>query len=280
VGQFFDGWTNTAMTLLWGVPLVIGVAMFLSRTVQEAQSAARDAAAAARANQSDAAESRAITFGALCLLFVVCMVFAYREYQQPAPDMNWFYGWLAAGGGALGIAYLFYFPEFANNATPLGNARLSTHAELAAARLVGSKFGEGIRLGFEVNVHNGGPGEVIRYRGPGNLITVAPPRSGKFYHVLAAALMEFQGSCIVIDPKGQMAAVTNDAVNNWAGCSYSIRFSTNCRSRLARQRGLTRWPPLSRNRTPSASIVTNWPMPSSWRKGTLKTAFLPRAPGN
>jgi len=200
VGQFFDGWTNTAITLLWGSALLMGVAMFLTRTVGEV----RDAVAATRANPlSDAAQSRAITFGALCLLFIVCMVFAYLEYQ--AADMNWFYGWLAAGGGALGIAYLFYFPEFAHNAMPLGNARLATVEELMAARLLGSQPGEGIRIGL---AQNGNKLEPIRYRGGAHLLTVAPSGSGKGRDTLIPALLEFSGSCVVIDPKGQLAAIT------------------------------------------------------------------------
>lgn len=45
--------------------------------------------------------------------------------------------------------------------------------------------------------------------GDGHLIMFAPPRSGKFRDILATTLLSYsQGSCIVIDPKGQMAAVT------------------------------------------------------------------------
>ena len=62
---------------------------------------------------------------------------------------------------------------------------------------------KGVRLGY-----NGALTEVIRYKGEAHLITVAPTRSGKGRDVLIPALLEYEGSCIVIDPKGQLAAVT------------------------------------------------------------------------
>lgn len=56
------------------------------------------------------------------------------------------------------------------------------------------------------------------YRGPGHLLLVAPPRSGKARDILVPALLQYglpngsgdnqAASCIVIDPKGQLAAVT------------------------------------------------------------------------
>ena len=46
-------------------------------------------------------------------------------------------------------------------------------------------------------------------RGEGHLFLSAPPRSGKARDILIPALLQYdQGSCIVIDPKGQLAAVT------------------------------------------------------------------------
>lgn len=50
--------------------------------------------------------------------------------------------------------------------------------------------------------------KVLRYYGDAHLITVAPTRSGKGSDVLIPALLEYGGSCIVIDPKGQLTAVT------------------------------------------------------------------------
>ena len=72
---------------------------------------------------------------------------------------------------------------------------------------------KGVRLGYTEDFRS-----VIRYEfkdadgdlipGEAHLITVAPTRSGKGRDVLIPALLEFEGSCLVIDPKGQLAAVT------------------------------------------------------------------------
>lgn len=62
---------------------------------------------------------------------------------------------------------------------------------------------KGVRLGYNSEFT-----EVFRYPGAAHLITVAPTRSGKGRDVLVPALLEYEGSCIVIDPKGQLAAVT------------------------------------------------------------------------
>lgn len=48
-----------------------------------------------------------------------------------------------------------------------------------------------------------------RSKGEGHLFLSAPPRSGKARDILIPALLHYEeGSCIVIDPKGQLAAVT------------------------------------------------------------------------
>jgi type IV secretion system protein VirD4 len=62
---------------------------------------------------------------------------------------------------------------------------------------------KGIRLGYTNDFS-----DPIRYTGEAHLISVAPTRSGKGRDVLVPALLEYEGSCIVIDPKGQLAAVT------------------------------------------------------------------------
>jgi len=89
----------------------------------------------------------------------------------------------------------------------LGDAHFATPDEVTAARLLGPK---GIRLGYYKAPDDRGDdwGQVIRYGGDAHLITVAPTRSGKGRDVLIPALLKYPGSCIVIDPKGQLAAVT------------------------------------------------------------------------
>lgn len=50
--------------------------------------------------------------------------------------------------------------------------------------------------------------EVLRYRGDGHLVTVAPTRSGKGVSVIIPNLLSYPGSVIVTDPKGENYAVT------------------------------------------------------------------------
>src|SRR5580658_4922037 len=62
-----------------------------------------------------------------------------------------------------------------------------------------------VRLGYRVPTKDGDP---LRYKNDGHLLTVAPTGSGKGRDVLVPALLDYEGSCIVIDPKGQLAAIT------------------------------------------------------------------------
>jgi type IV secretion system protein VirD4 len=48
----------------------------------------------------------------------------------------------------------------------------------------------------------------LRYPGENHLITIGKPGSGKGTTTIVPALLQFPGSCIVIDPKGQNAAIT------------------------------------------------------------------------
>ncbi len=49
----------------------------------------------------------------------------------------------------------------------------------------------------------------MRYKGNRHLVTIAPTRSGKGATSIIPALLEYPGSALVIDPKGQNAAVTS-----------------------------------------------------------------------
>jgi len=44
--------------------------------------------------------------------------------------------------------------------------------------------------------------------GESSMMLIAPARSGKFTDILAPMLFDWEGSCIVLDPKGQLASVT------------------------------------------------------------------------
>jgi type IV secretion system protein VirD4 len=63
---------------------------------------------------------------------------------------------------------------------------------------------KGIRLAHSIESD-----AVLRYPGPGHLITVAPTRSGKGRDVIIPALLDWPYSAIVIDPKGELACVTS-----------------------------------------------------------------------
>jgi len=94
----------------------------------------------------------------------------------------------------------------ASDIPAFGDAHFASRDEMEAAALLGD---EGIRLGYyRVPGHPKGWGQVVRYNGDGGLMMVAPPRTGKARDVLVGALLEYQQSCIVIDPKGQLAAIT------------------------------------------------------------------------
>lgn len=120
-------------------------------------------------------------------------------------------------GAAGWVLYLVYKNKHKDELKPLdmifGDARIATHDEIEEAGLFKN---QGIRLGIYApfDILGGDPAardvmsEVIRYQGDAHLITVARTRSGKGRDVLIPALLEYQGSVIAIDPKGQLAAVT------------------------------------------------------------------------
>jgi len=85
----------------------------------------------------------------------------------------------------------------------LGNAGIATSDDLRHAGLIGTSFGQGIRLGFDKETS-----EVIRYSGEAHGILVAPARSGKFRDVICGMVLEWKHSMVIVDPKGQIAAVT------------------------------------------------------------------------
>ena len=64
---------------------------------------------------------------------------------------------------------------------------------------------QGIRIG-----HSADSGKALRYKGPGHLITVAPTRSGKGRDIIIPSLLEWPYSCVVVDPKAELACVTSE----------------------------------------------------------------------
>lgn len=87
--------------------------------------------------------------------------------------------------------------------TSFGDAHFLTTAELMPFGLFGRA---GIPLGDHVP-----PGEPLRrvlYSGDQHLVTIAPSRTGKGTTAIIPTLLDHDASALVIDPKGQNAAVT------------------------------------------------------------------------
>ena len=89
--------------------------------------------------------------------------------------------------------------------TTFGSSRWATPADLAKHKLLGTT---GIRLG---NAYNGTHDQVISYAGDSHSITVAPTRSGKGTTQIIPNLLTYEGSVLVIDPKGENALITVQA---------------------------------------------------------------------
>jgi type IV secretion system protein VirD4 len=64
---------------------------------------------------------------------------------------------------------------------------------------------KGIRLAHSKESDN-----ILRYPGPGHLITVAPTRTGKGRDVVIPALLDWPYSCVIVDPKAELACVTSE----------------------------------------------------------------------
>src|SRR6185437_4791767 len=97
-------------------------------------------------------------------------------------------------------AYEFEPVNF-DNPKSASSARWASDKLLRAAGLF---KGKGWRIGYSQS------GKVLRYSGPGHLLLVAPARAGKAVTVLVAALLAIcKASRIIIDPKGELCALTH-----------------------------------------------------------------------
>ncbi len=94
-----------------------------------------------------------------------------------------------------------FAPVNFDNPKSAASARWASDKLLKAAGLF---KGGGWRIGYTQSK------KVMRYGGPGHLLLVAPARSGKAVTVLVAALLErCKASRIIIDPKGELCAITH-----------------------------------------------------------------------
>jgi type IV secretion system protein VirD4 len=86
--------------------------------------------------------------------------------------------------------------------TTFGSAEWADIEHLQKNNLIGK---EGFMLGFFTNNQERYP---IHYTGDRHLLTVAPTRSGKGVSSIIPNLLTYEGSVIIIDPKGENAMIT------------------------------------------------------------------------
>lgn len=93
---------------------------------------------------------------------------------------------------------------------PFGDARTASEAELTAH--IGARGTGGIHLGHHYDAENERAGGEIRYGGERHLLIFGPNGSGKGTRFLVPNLLHGleEQSVIVIDPKGELAAITAD----------------------------------------------------------------------
>ena len=86
--------------------------------------------------------------------------------------------------------------------TTFGSAEWATYEHLLENHLIGE---EGFSLGSFLN---NGVRRPLHYTGNRHLLTVAPTRSGKGVSSIIPNLLTYEGSALVIDPKGENAIIT------------------------------------------------------------------------
>ena len=89
--------------------------------------------------------------------------------------------------------------------TTFGSASWAQADELIAKNIFGT---DGFRLGRAFDGESERP---ISYKGDRHLLTVAPARTGKGTTQIVPNLLTYEGSCVVIDPKGENAMMTAQA---------------------------------------------------------------------
>lgn len=92
-----------------------------------------------------------------------------------------------------------------------GTSGLATNAMLKAAGLIGAASGKGIRLGMSRIAAGGLSEQIIRYTGENSVTIIGPPGTGKMVSLAAAMTVEYGGSMVILDPKGELLAITQRA---------------------------------------------------------------------
>jgi type IV secretion system protein VirD4 len=104
------------------------------------------------------------------------------------------------GGLFLG-AMLFFKPQDLST-DAYGSARLARRADIEAAGLMDAK---GYRLGL---FEDAAGADLLHYAGQRHLLTCAPTRAGKGVSSIIPNLLTYEGSILVIDPKGENLMIT------------------------------------------------------------------------
>lgn len=106
-----------------------------------------------------------------------------------------------------------------------GSARWATAADLRSVELLKPReqfdHPSSLLLGVLTD-SQGTPHGQVQWDGEGHLMTVAPTRSGKSTTVIIPNLVRYQGSCIVLDPKGELYAQTAQWRRTNVGPVYRI----------------------------------------------------------
>jgi type IV secretion system protein VirD4 len=92
-----------------------------------------------------------------------------------------------------------------------GSARWPTSADLRALLRGREAFNDprSILLGTFADEGQATPAGFVHWNGDGHLLTIAPTRSGKGKTTIIPNLLRYQGSCVVLDPKGELFEATS-----------------------------------------------------------------------
>ena len=105
--------------------------------------------------------------------------------------------------GALYVAWRLFKPIQIRKPTTFGSAEWATVEDIRAGGLTEGK-------GFFLGAFDAGPENpaALHYGGDRHLLTVAPTRAGKGVSAIIPNLLTYEGSALVIDPKGENALIT------------------------------------------------------------------------
>lgn len=101
--------------------------------------------------------------------------------------------------------------QLANPPPLYGSARWPTAADLRPYLRDKAAFNDprSILLGSYTEEGQSNPAGFVHWDGDGHLLTIAPTRSGKGKTTIIPNLLRYRGSCVVLDPKGELFEATS-----------------------------------------------------------------------